>query len=173
MLVRPRSPQMMLVGYLENGVYMQILIWIDRLAGSGINGKFAGLINFTRLPVRCKMFAHVLVFAHHAVNRTVICGCTKLYEALTIEPESRELVTDALFRVWHDSPEYSSKSLKRRSLVIAHRGEVLVDVFRFYNHRLLVRPVRDRRAESIAIPDNCLFVENLLFTCRKVKKHFS
>ena len=37
MLVRPRGPQMMLVSYLENGVYVQILVGIDRLAGRGID----------------------------------------------------------------------------------------------------------------------------------------
>jgi len=74
--------------------------------------------------------------AQHAVNRAVIRGCAKPHEAFAVEPESRELVADALFRLWHGSPDYFSKSLKRRSLVIAQRGEVLVDVFRFYNHGL-------------------------------------
>ena len=74
--------------------------------------------------------------AQHAVNRAVIRGCAKPHEAFAVEPESRELVADALFRLWHGSPDYFSKSLKSRSLVIAQRGEVLVDVFRFYNHGL-------------------------------------
>jgi hypothetical protein len=76
------------------------------------------------------------VVAHHAVNRAVIRGGAKPHEAFAVEPESRQLVADALFRLWHGSPDYFSKSLKRRSLVIAHRGEVFVDVFRFYNHGL-------------------------------------
>ena len=78
----------------------------------------------------------VLVVAHHAVNRAVIRGGAKPHEAFAVEPESRELVADALFRLWHGSPDYFSKSLKRRSLVIAYRGEVFVDVFRFYYHGL-------------------------------------
>jgi hypothetical protein len=76
------------------------------------------------------------VIAQHAINRAVIRGCAKPHEASAIEPESREPVADALFRLWHGSPDNFSKSLKRRSLVIAQRGEVLVDVFRFYNHGL-------------------------------------
>jgi len=39
------------------------------------------------------------------------------------------LVADALFRLWHGSPDYFSKSLKRRSLVIAQHGEILVSMF--------------------------------------------
>jgi hypothetical protein len=78
----------------------------------------------------------VLVVAQHVVNRAVIRRGAKPHEAFAVEPESRELVADALFRLWHGSPDYFSKSLKRRSLVIAHHGEVLVDVFRFYNRSM-------------------------------------
>jgi hypothetical protein len=73
-----------------------------------------------------------LILAH----RRNPARATKPHEAFAVEPESRELVADALFRLWHGSPDYFSKSLKRRSLVIPHRGELLVDVFRFYNHGL-------------------------------------
>jgi hypothetical protein len=75
----------------------------------------------------------ILVVAHYAINRAVIRGCAKPHEAFGVEPESRELVADALFGLWHGRPDNFSKSLKRRSRPIAQRGEVLVDVFRFYN----------------------------------------
>jgi hypothetical protein len=78
----------------------------------------------------------VRVVAQHAVDRAVIRGCAKPNEAFAVEPESRELLADALFGLWHGSPDNFSKPLKRRSLFIAQRGEVLVDVFRSYNHGL-------------------------------------
>ena len=45
----------------------------------------------------------------------------RIHFPLTAESE---LVADALFRLWYGSPDYFSKSLKRRSLVVAQRGEV-------------------------------------------------
>ncbi len=49
MLVRPRGQQMVLVSYLENGVYVQILIGIDRLAGRGIDGQVRWIDYFHRV----------------------------------------------------------------------------------------------------------------------------
>jgi hypothetical protein len=79
----------------------------------------------------------------------VIRGSGKPHEAFAVKPESRELVADAFFGLWHGSPDNFAKSLKRRSLVIAQHGEVLVDVFRFYKHGLLF--LRQRRLISKAL----------------------
>jgi hypothetical protein len=78
---------------------------LDQLLHEGSRHGLVGL-ETDRGLADLVIFEFVLVVAQHAVNRAVMRVCAIPHEASAVEPESRELVADVLFRLWHGSPDY-------------------------------------------------------------------